>query len=269
MYKYIEITKGKKAIVDSEDYNWLVNWKWHFSANYACRATNIGRKHKTYYMHKEVLGCDSSEDVKHINGDRLDNRKQNLMIVSVQNKPGEKWGDIEGYEGLYMVSNYGRIKSLKRLAKNKHGVKNRVVREKIMSLSTGGKGEHWYQIVTLTKNGEKKSFTVHRLVGKSFVGGYFDGAVINHKDGCKSNNYYKNLEWVTHIENNEHALKSGLLNPPIGERCANSKLKKEDVINIRTIWNSKSLNQKEIADMYGITQSNVNKIIKRVSWAHV
>ena len=97
----------------------------------------------------------------------------------------EIWKDIEGYEGLYQVSNLGRVKSL-----NYH----REHREKIMKPKLRNNG---YLEVGLRKEKKSKYILVHRLVALAFVDGYEEGLVVNHIDENKQNNVWTNLEWVT------------------------------------------------------------------------
>lgn len=94
----------------------------------------------------------------------------------------EKWVDIVGYEGLYSVSNLGRI------ARHLNG-DTRILRP--CTNSTG------YSIVNLCQNGFTKSFRVHRLVAKHFIPNPYGLPEINHKDEDKSNNCATNLEWCT------------------------------------------------------------------------
>lgn len=96
----------------------------------------------------------------------------------------EIWKPIEEYEGLYEVSNLGRVK-------NKNGV---II--KGSTASTGG-----YHTVVLCKNGQKRGHRVHRLVAKAFVPNPRGVNVVNHIDECKTNNNAENLEWVTQKEN--------------------------------------------------------------------
>lgn len=107
----------------------------------------------------------------------------------------EIWKDIEGYEGLYQVSNLGRVKSL-------YDGRRKIFREKILKSRKIGKSG--YLAVVLYKNGEMKATLVHRLVGKAFVLGWFEGAVINHIDHNPSNNVSSNLEWITQKDNCSH-----------------------------------------------------------------
>jgi len=124
--------------------------------------------------------------------------------------------DIKGYEGKYKISSYGRVWSCKK--------KNN--RPKFLKNDLRGK----YYAIKLGKYGEKVS--IHRLVALHFVDGYFDGAVVNHKDGNKLNNKFDNLEWVTYKENTEHAQLSGLMNIrtyPIFRRYKISKKQEKEV----------------------------------------
>lgn len=111
--------------------------------------------------------------------------------------PGEVWKDIEGYEGLYMVSNKGRIKSLERR------VWNYTKRARIMRTCDNG---HSYLSVGLTDKEKKKHkhVYVHILVATAFIPNPRGCKEVNHKDFDKSNNCAENLEWVTRQENVLH-----------------------------------------------------------------
>lgn len=101
----------------------------------------------------------------------------------------EIWKDIENFEGLYQVSNLGRVRSMN------YGRTGQI---RVMN---PGKNGYGYQFVILCKDGKHKMTKVHRLVGKAFVPGFFEGAVINHIDHNPSNNVYTNLEWTTQKDN--------------------------------------------------------------------
>jgi hypothetical protein len=109
----------------------------------------------------------------------------------------EIFKDIIGYEGLYQISNFGRIYSF---PKYKH-------KGKFLKFFKDKRG---YLYVGLTKDKKYKTFTVHRLVGIHFIFNLFNFPEINHIDGNKSNNYFKNLEWVTSSQNQIHAFTNGL-----------------------------------------------------------
>lgn len=108
----------------------------------------------------------------------------------------EIWKAIEGYEGLYEVSNLGQVRSLSHEVPYRNGgvkmVKGKVLRQNTC---------RGYLKLELCKDGKPRQHQVHRLVAKAFVDGYFDGAQVNHKDECRSNNRADNLEWVTPRQN--------------------------------------------------------------------
>lgn len=98
----------------------------------------------------------------------------------------EIWKTIDGYED-YEVSNYGRVKSLERVANNNHVVKERILKQATI---TNG-----YQQVNLYKDGKQKCFIVHRLVANAFIDNPNNYEQVNHKDENKCNNHIDNLEW--------------------------------------------------------------------------
>ena len=104
----------------------------------------------------------------------------------------EIWKDVKDYEGLYQVSNLGRIKRKSKIIKN--------------GIDTKG-----YCYVNLSKNGIVKNVRVHRIVAISFIPNIENKKEINHIDGNKQNNCVSNLEWATHKENIKHAIKTNLL----------------------------------------------------------
>lgn len=117
----------------------------------------------------------------------------------------EIWKDIPEYEGLYQVSNLGRIKSLPR--KNNKRIINKEIIKVFTKLPNG------YLKVGLSKNGKTKYYFVHRLVAEVFIPNLENKPCVNHKDCNRKNNDVSNLEWVTHKENNsykDHHLKRNI-----------------------------------------------------------
>ena len=107
-YKIIPLTKGMEAIVDTEDYEWLTQWKWHtFIAKYAARSQWIKGKNKkkTILMHRLIMNTPDDMDTDHINGNGLDNRKCNLRVcTSSQNHMNQnlqKKDKTSKYKGVY------------------------------------------------------------------------------------------------------------------------------------------------------------------------
>lgn len=80
MTKSIPLSKGKFTLVDDEDFEKTNKYKWHINNMYAARTTWPSHKH--VYMHRYIMGVKAGQEVDHINGDKLDNRKENLRIAS-------------------------------------------------------------------------------------------------------------------------------------------------------------------------------------------
>ena len=109
----------------------------------------------------------------------------------------EIWKDIEGYEGLYQVSNWGRVKSLNY---------KRTGKEEILSPRKHTNG---YQFVVLTKEAKQRNRYVHRLVLMTFNPvENMSELQVNHINECKTDNRIENLEWVTHKENQNHGTRT-------------------------------------------------------------
>jgi len=113
----------------------------------------------------------------------------------------EIWKDIEGFEGLYQVSNLGKIRSLDKWVNNKYGTKTfkkgRVLKNSLIK-STG------YYRVSLSKDNSFISKSVHQIVAKAFLKNPNNYTQINHKDENKSNNSADNLEWCDCNYNNNY-----------------------------------------------------------------
>lgn len=103
------------------------------------------------------------------------------------------WRDIENYEGLYRVSEWGDVMSIGNDEK------------KLLRLRYSGDG---YLQVTLFKNGIRKTYRVHRLVATAFCEGAEEFECVNHKDEDKTNNHYDNLEWCTKEYNNNYGTRN-------------------------------------------------------------
>lgn len=119
--------------------------------------------------------------------------------LNLKDFSGEKWVDIEDYEELYQISNYGRLKSLSKIQR---GLKKS---ESIYIFRINVNG---YLYANLSKHSKKKTFYVHKLVAKHF--GINIECEINHIDGVKQNNNIKNLEYSDRIENEQHCWKTGI-----------------------------------------------------------
>lgn len=168
----------------------------------------------------------------------------------MENLEGERWKWLEGCEGRYEVSDKGRVRSRTRNPD----------KPQIMS---PWKSNNGYMNVGIrySKGARFKARTIHRLVLLAFVGPCPDGMACNHKNGDKADNRVENLEWATPSENMLHCFRK--LHPECfatGIDHYNGKLSDAHVAKIRALA-SEGMRQREIADMFNITQSYVSHIV--------
>lgn len=159
----------------------------------------------------------------------------------------ELWVPVNGYEGLYEVSDKGNVKSLR---------KNLILRPNT---------RNGYHYVNLYKDGKANSIYVHRIVALSFIPNLECLEQVNHIDCCKLNNFPSNLQWVTRSRNISHAHKHGMIKT-IGEKNGNSKLKRTDAIKIKKLYSEKKQSPTEIAKLFGISKTHFYRIINNKSW---
>lgn len=139
----------------------------------------------------------------------------------------EEWKDIQGYEGLYKVSNYGRLMSLDRTVYNGHNKTYSKISGQMLKINFNNKR---YASIGLRKNGKVKYFLVHRLVAFAFVDNPNNKSDVNHIDGNTHNNYYKNLEWCTKSENSKHAYQHNL------KGCADSYIRNLEKLHEKQMY---------------------------------
>lgn len=161
-----------------------------------------------------------------------------MKVIEYSQTP-EVWKDVEGYEGHYLVSNYGRIKSF---YKNKNG---RFIKPLVMN---AGKG---YEQVGLYKNGRQKKILLHRLIAEAFIANPDKLPFVNHIDENKTNNHVENLEWCTRSQNNNHGTRN--------QRIANSQ---SIPVSAKCLRTGKELHFKSIAEAsrQGFNASSIWKV---------
>lgn len=142
----------------------------------------------------------------------------------------EIWKDIKNYEGLYQVSNLGRIKALERRINSSVGT--RVIKSNYKKIYKNDKG---YLSVSLSKNGINKHHSVHRIVAEAFITNIDNKPCINHKDLNKQNNYVDNLEWVTYKENTRHVMENNPMGTSIFKYYANRNAKLRGIKKVRCV----------------------------------
>lgn len=136
----------------------------------------------------------------------------------------EIWRDIEGYEGMYQVSNYGNGRSLDRYVTMKHrggGYFTRLFKGKEM---VKYKQLNGYLFFSVRKNNIPKQILVHRAVAKAFIPNPENLPEVNHKDEDKTNNCVDNLEWCNHSYNNTYNDKHIKIGKQLRNRKDQSKI---------------------------------------------
>lgn len=174
-------------------------------------------------------------------------------------KEVEEWRDIDGYEGLYQISNLGRVKSLERPCSGNTRTIPEIIRKPNVM-----KG---YHCMALIRGGKHKVFRVHRLVAEYFICPQpTPEHQINHIDGDKANNNAENLEWVLPIENTRHAIKTGLRSNPteetkkkIGEASRRAwqdeEYRRRQSERMLNLWADDAHRQKTLKNMRGKTRT--------------
>lgn len=172
----------------------------------------------------------------------------------------EIWKDIKGYEGYYQISNLGRLKSVIRIVE--HKPYNLTIRERIRKQKIDTKG---YYFVILSKNGITKHLKVHQLVANAFISNPLKKKEVNHINGIKTDNRITNLEWVTHKENMQHAVKNNLISKE-SIKANVERMNKATRKPIYQIKDNKIINKfesiSEASRTLGIVTSNINEILK-------
>jgi hypothetical protein len=237
-----------------------------------CRNTNIAKWHRgkfifinfefnnpyvetiEYYGDVKTLSYDGFipiEEIK-LSFDKISDEKnkqdyknyarkiyQNLNIKDIN---GEIWKPVLNYEGLYYVSNLGRIK--------KHG-SNKIIRQNFL---------RDYLVVGLTDYKHiRKTHRVHRLVAITFKKNYNITFDVNHINGIKTDNRDINLEWLKHSDNSKHNYTSG--------NCV-KKLTPEMVIEIKRMISNGDV-QKDIAKKFNVSRSIVSEINTNKKWINI
>lgn len=171
----------------------------------------------------------------------------------------EVWKDVVGYEGRYMVSDLGRVKSLPNKARKS---------ELVMKLVKHKKTEHRLVNLTSSVGGfwRQKVFWVHRLVLEAFVGPCPEGMEGCHGDGDPANNVLSNLRWDTHKNNMDDRVTHGT--HAIGEQNPRAKLTNAQAKEVkRRIENGES--NEEISEDFPITARGIKSIRNGQNWSHL
>jgi hypothetical protein len=168
----------------------------------------------------------------------------------------EVWKPINGYEGCYEVSTFGRVKSLDRYDSMKRFKIGRILKPR--------KNQGGYLNVQISNGVVIKNTAIHRIVALTFILNPNNYPEVNHKDGNKQNNHISNLEWCTRSQNEKHAYRSGLKKAPKEKK--NTKLTQKDADLIRWLNLQCKISQKNISKIFPVSQCHISRIIGNFSW---
>lgn len=176
---------------------------------------------------------------------------ENIKYVNPETEKHEieEWRDVVGYEGLYQVSNCGRVKVV-------------ICSKKVIKQFINNKGRLVVSLLDLGRN--QKTHSVHRLVGIAFVQNPDNKPQVNHIDGVATNNVKWNLEWNTNGENGRHARRIGICKQ-IAETASSAKLTNSQVLDIF----KSNLKQSELCLKYGLSSCCVSNIKTGRKWSSV
>jgi hypothetical protein len=173
----------------------------------------------------------------------------------------EIWKPVVGYEGIYEVSDAGRVKRVVP-AQGQRG--------------TGGILHSWisntgYAMVALCKNGKAKTRSVHSEVAAAFIGPRPKGLDVNHKNGIRSDPRLENLEYLTRAENCQYSYRvlGAKNNTFSGEASGKAKLTAHQVIEIRKLHTGKYGSLTHLGRMFGVSKHTILQVVNRRTWRHI
>lgn len=186
----------------------------------------------------------------------------------------EEWRPCPGFEGLYAVSDLGRVMATPGRVGHGHRERAHVMRQKL--------DRYGYPTVRLTGNGRRGPYTVHRFVARAFLGEPpEEKPQVNHKNGIKTDNRLENLEWMSCPENVRHAAINGLMpsgrrnarytHPETSARGSRVNTAKITEIDVPIIRARRAAGEQcsAIALDYDVYRQTIWDIVRRAHWAHV
>lgn len=161
------------------------------------------------------------------------------------------WLPVVGYEQRYEVSDHGDVRT----------IKGRVL--------TPWKSNLGYVLVRVSA--PRKVLRVHRLVAEAFLSNAEGKPFVNHIDADRSNNFWRNLEWCTHLENMRHAQRLGRnqVNYWVGKRSPNAALSDEQVSKIRELYATGNYSWGDLADQFSANKRTIGRIVRMESYTNV
>ena len=175
--------------------------------------------------------------------------------------PKEKWNPVPDYEGLYSVSDRGRVRSHDRRVWDSNGWW-RQIHGRVLS---PGRLYNGYLLCVFSVDSVRKNYRVHHLVLEAFVGPRPAGMEARHLDGNPQNNQLKNLQWGTKKQNGADKILHG--NSCRGEKHNKARLTENNVHEIRRHLNVGRWSQQKIATVFGVARPTISHINRGATWA--
>lgn len=173
-------------------------------------------------------------------------------MIKIEKVKTYGWEHIFNYENLYLISKKGEV----------YSIRNKKI---LKPYCPNG-----YLQIELNKNGKHKKYLIHRLVAQTYLPNKNDLPCVNHKDGNKLNNDVSNLEWCTYSENMIHASNHKLLKA-VGENQHSSKLKKEDVKYIKSVYKKGDLTygSSALGKKFNVDHKTIFAIVNGKTWRDI
>lgn len=182
----------------------------------------------------------------------------------------EIWKPIPGYEGVYEVSDLGRVKSLERITAYSDGRKQWILKERVLRPGLSGPG---YPSVVLYKNKVGRTHMCHQLVALAFLGERAPSMEVCHYDGDFANSKLSNLRYGSSKDNKDDQRRHGTRLK--GSRVGSSVLLEEDIPKIREMANRFTSSHKyefgylNIGVMFGVSEGTIRNVVRGKTWKHV
>jgi hypothetical protein len=175
----------------------------------------------------------------------------------------EIWKPVSGFEGVYEVSDLGRVRSLERTCAGRRKHVPACILKNI-------KHKRGYPVVRLHHpSGWTVQKKVHLLVAAAFLPNPNNLPEVDHVEGNKNDCRACKLEWVTTAENQRRAIALGLKKPVRGEASGGAKLTDEKVREIRLLAKTTKTSHRKIGEMFGVKLLTIFNVVHRKTWAHV
>lgn len=176
----------------------------------------------------------------------------------------EVWKEVIGFDGWYLVSNIGNVRSVDRNIADGRRIKGKMLKQFI--------DKDGYHKVTLHVNGKLFKKFVHRIVAEAFIPNPRNYPIINHVDENPENNSVLNLEWCTVKHNVNYGNRAQKFSEKThGELNYGHKLTEKEVKNIRSEYKRgvKGHGTESLGKKYGVHRMTIKAIIERQSWKHI